>query len=36
LPMTGRNGVSSAPKTLLNRPTVIAARKRTTPSKMSC
>ncbi len=36
LPMTGRNGASSAPKTLLNRPTVIAARKRTTPSKMSC
>ncbi len=36
LPMTGRNGVSSAPKTLLNRPTVIAARKRTTRSKMSC
>ena len=24
LPMTGRNGASSAPKTLLNRPTVIA------------
>jgi hypothetical protein len=36
LPMMGRNGVSSAPKTLLNRPNVIAARKRTTPSKMSC
>ena len=35
LPMTGRNDASSAPKTLLNRPTVIAARKRTTPSKMS-
>ena len=35
LPMTGRNGASSAPKTLLNRPTVIAARKRTTLSKMS-
>jgi len=31
LPMTGRNGASSAPKTLLNRPSVIAARKRTTP-----
>jgi hypothetical protein len=30
LPMTGRNGGSSAPKTLLNRPHVIAARKRTT------
>jgi hypothetical protein len=28
-PMTGRNGASSAPKTLLNRPSVIAARKRT-------
>jgi hypothetical protein len=28
LPMTGRNGVSSVPKTLLNRRTVIAARKR--------
>jgi hypothetical protein len=36
LPMTGRNGASSAPKTLLNRPTVIAGRKRTTRSKMSC
>jgi len=36
LPMMGRNGVSSAPKTLLNRPRVIAARKRTTRSKMSC
>src|SRR5262249_43400240 len=35
-PMTGRNGASSAPKTLLNRPKVIAARKRITPSKMSC
>src|SRR5438132_1212074 len=34
LPMTGPNGASSAPKTLLNRPRVIAARKRTTPSKM--
>jgi Helix-turn-helix of DDE superfamily endonuclease len=30
LPMTGRNGASSAPKTLLNRPIVIAARKKTT------
>src|ERR1700752_1259051 len=29
LPMTGPHGVSSAPKTLLNRRTVIAARKRT-------
>jgi hypothetical protein len=36
LPMTGRNGGSSAPKTLLNRPSVIAARKKTTRSKMSC
>ena len=36
VPMMGRNGVSSAPKTLLNRPSVIAARKRTTRSKMSC
>src|SRR2546427_700224 len=36
LPMTGRNGASSAPKTLLNRPRVRAARKKTTPSKMSC
>src|SRR5215467_12465273 len=36
LPMTGRNGASSAPKTLRNRRTVIAARKRTTPSKTSC
>jgi hypothetical protein len=35
-PMTGRNGVSSAPKTLLNRPCVRAARKKTTPSNMSC
>jgi hypothetical protein len=31
LPTTGRNGVSSAPKTLRNRPRVRAARKRTTP-----
>src|SRR5262245_17546427 len=30
LPMTGRNDASSAPKTLLNRPLVIAARKKTT------
>jgi hypothetical protein len=36
LPMTGRNGAPSAPKTLLNRRRVRAARKRTTPSKMSC
>ena len=31
VPMTGRNGVSSAPKTLLNRSCVIAAKKKTTP-----
>ena len=36
LPMTAPSGASSAPKTLLHRPRVIAARKRTTPSKMSC
>jgi hypothetical protein len=30
LPMTGRNGASSAPKTLLNRKRVIAARKKPT------
>jgi hypothetical protein len=30
LPMTARNGALSAPKTLLNRPRVIAARKKTT------
>jgi hypothetical protein len=36
LPMTGRNGASSAPRILLNRKRVIVARKRTTPSKMSC
>jgi hypothetical protein len=31
LPMTGPSGASPAPKTLLNRKTVIAARKKTTP-----
>ena len=36
VPMTGPNGASAAPKTLLNRPQVIAARKKTTPSKTSC
>jgi hypothetical protein len=36
VPMTGRNGASSAPTTLRNRPSAIAARKRTTPSTMSC
>jgi DDE superfamily endonuclease len=35
LPMTGRNGASSAPKTLLNRKQVIVARKGTTRQKMS-
>ena len=35
-PMTGRNGASSAPRTLLNRPTVRAARNRTTRAKRSC
>ena len=33
LPMTGPNGVLSAPRTLLNRPSVIAARKRTNGKK---
>ena len=36
VPMTGRNGASSAPKTLLNSKRVIAGRRKTTPSKMSC
>ena len=36
LSMTGRNGASSAPTTLLNSKRVIAGRKKTTPSKMSC
>ena len=36
LPMTGPNGASSAPRTLVNRRTVIAGRKRITPSKTSC
>jgi hypothetical protein len=35
-PMTGRHGASSAPRTLLNRRTVRAGRKRSTPSKRSC
>ena len=35
LPMTAPSGASSAPKTLLNRPRVRAARTKTTPSKMS-
>src|SRR5437870_9114324 len=36
VPMTARSDASSAPKTLLHRPRVRAARRRTTPSKMSC
>jgi Helix-turn-helix of DDE superfamily endonuclease len=36
LPMTAPNGASSAPRTLRNSKRVIAARKKTTPSKMSC
>jgi hypothetical protein len=36
LPMTGPNGALSALKTLRNRPRVIAARKKITPSRMSC
>ena len=36
LPMTGPNGASSAPKTLLNRKRVIAVRKETIRSKTSC
>ena len=36
VPMTGRHGALSAPKTLRHRRTVRAARQRTTPSKMSC
>src|SRR5512145_1512594 len=36
VPMTGRNGASSVPKTLLNRKRVIAARKKTTRSRTSC
>ena len=36
LPMTAPSGASSAPKTRLNRKRVIAGRRKTTPSKMSC
>ena len=36
VPMTGRHGAWSAPKTLRHRRHVIAARKETTPSKTSC
>ena len=36
VPMTGRNGASSAPTTLWHRPTVRAARTRPTPATMSC
>jgi hypothetical protein len=36
VPMTAPSGASSAPKTRLNRRGVRAARKRSTPSKLSC
>ena len=36
VPMTAPSGASSAPRTPRNRRSVIVARKRTTPSKMSC
>ena len=36
VPMTGRHDGLSAPRTLLNRPTVIAASKKPTRSQMSC
>ena len=36
LPTTAPSGASSVPEILLNRPRVIAARKKITPSKMSC
>jgi Helix-turn-helix of DDE superfamily endonuclease len=36
VPMTGPNDASFAPRTLLNSKQVIAARNKTTPSKMSC
>jgi Helix-turn-helix of DDE superfamily endonuclease len=36
VPMTAPSGASSAPKTLRNRSRVRAARKKTTPSRMSC
>src|SRR5262245_7737249 len=36
LPMTGRNGASSAPTILLNSKRVIAGRKEIIPSKTSC
>jgi len=36
LPRTARHGASSAPRTLLHRQSVIAARQKTTRSKMSC
>src|SRR3989440_41987 len=36
LPMTAPNGASSAPKTLLNRRSVIAVRRKTTRSRTSC
>jgi Helix-turn-helix of DDE superfamily endonuclease len=36
LPMTGPNGALSAPRTLLNRRSVIVGRRKTTRSRMSC
>src|SRR6516162_6955536 len=36
LPMTGPNGASSAPRTLMNSTKVIAGRRKTIRSKMSC
>ena len=36
VPMTAPSGASSAPKTRLNSKRVIAGRRKTTPSKMSC
>src|SRR5260370_20074415 len=36
VPITGPDGASSAPKTLVNSKQVRAGRKKTTPSKMSC
>src|SRR6516165_10784211 len=36
LPMTGPNGASSAPRTLLHRRSVIVGRRKTIRSKMSC
>jgi hypothetical protein len=36
VPLTAPSGASSAPKALLHRPRIRAARQRTTPSKMAC